>query len=228
MPPVVPPKQLRIVVTECQSLLDDVSDTPDAAYFHHLQYSLVYVVVVVEREHRGPIVREGIFLHDFDTRSSAQVLANEYPCKRLQPLHERLVLLLLLSELAELDQSRTGLFGQPRVFGCVIMDIVVGGIGQNVFPVVSPTEDEPRRIASTVSKQAFLDCFARSINRSQSSPFLIAGSAIALYTGRSDAYRFLCGFCAIGELGILTVSVKLHPSFLIEVKFEEVLVVGGH
>ena len=49
-----------------------------------------------------------------------------------------------------------------------------------------------------------------------------------LIHGGSDAYRFLCRFCAIGELGILTVSVELHPSFLIEVEFEEVLVVGMH
>ena len=175
MPPVVPPKQLGIVVTECQSLLDDVSDTPDAACSLHLHYSLVYVVVVVERPHRGPIVREGTFSYNRDPRSSGQVLANEYPCQRLQRVHEGVVLLLLLSELAELDQSRTSLFGQPRVFGCVVMDVMVRRISQNVFPVVGPTEDQPRRVASTVSKQAFLDCFARGINRSQSSPFLTAG-----------------------------------------------------
>ena len=144
----------------------------DAAYFLHLQCSLPEVVVVVERPHRGPIVREGKFSYDPDTCTSGQILANEYPCQRLQRVHERLVLLLLLGELAKLDQSRTSLFGQPRVFGCVVMDVMVRRVGQNVFPVVGPTEDEPRRIASTASKQASLYCFARGINRIQSSPFL--------------------------------------------------------
>ena len=175
MPPVVPPKQLRIVVAECQSLLDDVSNMLDAAYFLHLQRSLPEVVIVVKREHPVPIVREGTLPYDFDTRSPGQVLSNEHPCQRLQRVHEGVVLLLLLSELPEFDQSRTSLFGQPRVFGCVVMDVMVRRVGQNVFPVVGPTEDEPRRVASTVSKQAFLDCFARGINRSQSSPFLTAG-----------------------------------------------------
>ena len=111
MPPVEPPKQLGIVVAECQSLLDNGSNMLDAAYFLHLQCSLPEVVVVVKRPHRGPIVREGKFSYNLDTCSSGQVLANEYPCQRLQRVHEGLVLLLLLGELAELDQSRTSLFG---------------------------------------------------------------------------------------------------------------------
>ena len=144
----------------------------DAAYFLHLQCSLPEVVVVVERPHRGPIVREGKFSYNSDTCSSRQVLANEYACQRLHRVHEGVVLLLLLGELAKLDQSRTSLFGQPRVFGCVAMDVMVRRIGQNVFPVVGPTEDEPRRIASTARKQASLDCFARGIYRIESPPFL--------------------------------------------------------
>ena len=121
MPPVVPPKQLGIVVTECQSLLDDVSDTPDAACFLHLHYSLVYVVVVVERPHRGPIVREGTFSYNRDPRSSGQVLANEYPCQRLQRVHERLVLLLLLGD------ERRLVLGEPSADGAGLLGSEVEG-----------------------------------------------------------------------------------------------------